>query len=147
MFCGILFSTQADFNSETTTVVELVVFLLMGFSALFVWSTMTTTLSPYALNLLLAGGAAYVVGIIFFIKGEKKPIYHSVWHLFVILGAALHWFDVYLFIVNTRLGDVFQHCLLDLSETLETGQIHTDHAVELLHLCIEGLNNESTHLS
>jgi hemolysin III len=145
VFCGILFSAQADFNSETTTIIELVTFVAMGCSVAFIWPSMSASLSTAAIGLLVGGGAAYVVGIYFFIKGETKPIYHTVWHLFVILGAACHWFDVYLFVVNTRLGDVFQHCLLDLSDTIATGEIHSDHAAELLHLCIEGLNNESAH--
>ena len=35
---------------------------------------------------------------------QVRPIYHTVWHLFVMLGAALHWFDIYLFIIRTDLG-------------------------------------------
>lgn len=147
VFCGIVFCTYADFSSMTTTIIELVVFVVMGCSVLFIWPSMEEALPPPAINLLVAGGAAYVVGIFFFIKGETKPIYHSVWHLFVILGASLHWFDVYFFIVNTRLGDVFQHCLLDLSDTIASGEIRSEHAAELLHLCMEGLNNESVHSS
>lgn len=173
VFCGILFSAQADFTSQTTTIIELVVFIVMGCSVAFVWPSMSVELPHsavrylstfcfciishscvrslvcvfimFVLSLLVAGGAAYVIGIFFFIKGDTKPIFHSVWHLFVMLGAALHWFDVYLFVVNTRLGDVFQHCLLDLSDTIATGEIHSEHAAHLLHLCMEGLNNESTH--
>jgi hemolysin III len=145
VLCGILFSAQANFSSATTTTIELVTFVVMGCSVAFVWPSMSAALPHSAVNLLVAGGAAYIVGIFFFIKGETKPIYHSVWHLFVILGAALHWFDVYFFIVNTRLGDVFQHCLLDLSDTIAAGEIHSEHAADLLHLCMEGLNNESAH--
>lgn len=150
VFCGILFSAQADFSSNTTTAIELVTFVAMGCAVGFVWPLMSVTLPATAITLLLAGGAAYIVGIFFFIRGESRPIYHSVWHLFVMLGAALHWFDVYLFIVNTRLGDVLQHCLLDLSDTIAAGEaggegVHSDHAAYLLQQCMEGLNNESAH--
>jgi hemolysin III len=55
-----------------------------------------------AVLLLLGGGCAYVVGVVFFVLGSYKPIYHVIWHIFVMLGAALHWFDVYFFIVNTN---------------------------------------------
>lgn len=145
VFCGILFCTQADFTSETTTTIELVTFIVMGCSVACVWPSLSASLPAAAVGLLVAGGAAYIVGIFFFIKGETKPIYHTVWHLFVILAAACHWFDVYLFVVNTRLGDVFQNCLLDLSATIAAGEVHSDHAAQLLHLCVEGLNNESAH--
>jgi hemolysin III len=154
VFCGILFCAQADFASHTTTLVELTAFVFMGCVVVFVWPSMSTELPQSALSLLVAGGAAYVIGIFFFIKGETKPIFHSVWHLFVILGAALHWFDVYLFVVNPRLGDVLQHCLLDLSDTLAAGMaaagggegMRSEHAMDLLHACLEGLNNESVHV-
>ena len=75
----------------------------MGFGLVLVWPIISTTLSPIELNLLLMGGAAYVVGIVFFVLGEYKPIYHTIWHLFVVLGASLHWFDIYFFIASTKL--------------------------------------------
>jgi hemolysin III len=58
-----------------------------------------------ALALLIIGGFAYIFGILFFILGETWPIYHVVWHCFVMIGASMHWFDVYFFIVALRLGD------------------------------------------
>jgi hypothetical protein len=45
----------------------------------------------------------HIAGIPFFLLGEIKPIYHVVWHMFVILGAALHWFAVYFYILETDL--------------------------------------------
>lgn len=84
--------------------VELTIFLVMGFGVVFIWDEIVQTLSYPALLLLMLGGAAYSFGIIFFILGVKRPIYHTVWHLFVVLGAALHWFDIYFFIIRTDLG-------------------------------------------
>jgi hypothetical protein len=102
----------------------------MGGSVVFVWHHIMEALSSSAITLLIAGGAAYVTGIVFFIWGISRPIYHSIWHLFVVLGtppllflpllpspspsgASLHWFAVYFFIVNTRLGGVVEHVLED----------------------------------
>lgn len=76
----------------------------MGLGVVFVWPAVVNSISYHAILLLLLGGGAYIFGIIFFILGEVKPIYHCVWHFFVILGATLHWFDVYFFIVNIELG-------------------------------------------
>lgn len=50
------------------------------------------------------GGVFYVIGISFFILGEVKPIYHVIWHLFVVVAATIHWFDIYLFVVGSELG-------------------------------------------
>lgn len=64
---------------------------------------MIAELSNSAFILLVLGNVLYAVGIIFFILGEYKPIYHVIWHLFVLVAAALHWFDVYFFIVSVDL--------------------------------------------
>ena len=100
---GSVFATCSDLNAPSTTIIELVIFVCMGFGLVLVWPIISTTLSEIALNLLLLGGAAYVIGIIFFVLGEYKPIYHTIWHLFVVLGASLHWFDIYFFIASTSL--------------------------------------------
>jgi hemolysin III len=63
------------------------------------------TLPAAALTLLVVGGAAYVIGILFFIMGERTPIFHVVWHCFVLMAALVHWLDVYFFIVPLRIGD------------------------------------------
>jgi predicted membrane channel-forming protein YqfA (hemolysin III family) len=76
----------------------------MGYGLIFVWSEVCTTLSDEAFRLLLGGGVAYTVGIIFFALGEFRPVFHVVWHLFVVLAAALHWFDIYFYIAPIKFG-------------------------------------------
>jgi hemolysin III len=97
---GCTFAACSDLNSKYTNAVELVFFLGMGFGLVTIWEHVEINLGREAFVLLLAGGAAYVAGIVFFVLGELKPIYHVIWHLFVILGAALHWFCIYFFVVN-----------------------------------------------
>ena len=38
---------------------------------------------------LLAGGVAYTVGAALYVKGKKKRYFHSVFHVFVVLGSVL----------------------------------------------------------
>lgn len=82
----------ADFDNPSTSNIELTAFVCMGGAVVFVWHHIVASLSASAIYLLIAGGAAYVVGIIFFIWGIKIPIYHSIWHLFVMLGSLFHFF-------------------------------------------------------
>jgi predicted membrane channel-forming protein YqfA (hemolysin III family) len=103
---GSIFATCSDLNAPSTTLIELVIFVCMGFGLVLVWPIIAATLSSIAIRLLLLGGAAYVVGIIFFVLGEYKPIYHTIWHLFVVLGASLHWFDIYFYISSTQLTNM-----------------------------------------
>ena len=46
--------------------------------------------------LILLGGLAYTLGMIPFAKRKKNS--HFIWHIFVLVGAVLHWFAIYFFI-------------------------------------------------
>ena len=97
-------TASSDLNAPTTTIVEVTIFVVMGAGFLLVWEQLVAELSSVALTLLILGIACYVIGIGFFVLGEYKPIYHTVWHMFVVLAATLHWFDVYFFVVHVDLN-------------------------------------------
>lgn len=46
--------------------------------------------------MILIGGIIYTVGMIPFAKNKKYD--HFIWHFFVLGGAILHWFGIYLFV-------------------------------------------------
>ena len=69
----------------------------MGWSAIPLWRQISQKLGLGALLLIAGGGMAYCVGIIFFIIEKPNPIpgifcSHEIWHIFVLLGAYLHFF-------------------------------------------------------
>ncbi|WP_249315841.1 PAQR family membrane homeostasis protein TrhA [Gehongia tenuis] len=47
--------------------------------------------------LLIAGGLCYTLGIIFY--GWKRKYMHSIWHLFVLAGAILHYFCILFYVI------------------------------------------------
>lgn len=73
-------------------------YLLMGWLIVFDFSTLSSLVHPNAILLLIAGGLAYTVGIIFYAI-EKIPYNHVIWHLFVLTGAICHFFMVLLYVV------------------------------------------------
>jgi hypothetical protein len=77
----------------------------MGLGLVMIWPIMVAELAREALILLFTGGALYIIGIVFFILGEYKPIYHTIWHVFVVAAAATHWFGVYFFVIQLSLED------------------------------------------
>lgn len=97
------FLACSDLNLPSTTRTELIIFVCMGLGCVLVWPTLISELSKECLSLLLLGGLCYLFGIIFFILGEQKPIYHTIWHVFVVIAAAIHWFDVYFFVLQVPL--------------------------------------------
>jgi hemolysin III len=54
-------------------------------------------LTPSGFYLLLAGGIAYTVGAVLYGIGSRKKWMHSVFHIFVVLGAALQFLSILLY--------------------------------------------------
>ena len=51
------------------------------------------------LKLLLIGGIAYTIGAVLYGLGAKQKWMHSVFHIFVVLGALLQYFAVLLYAI------------------------------------------------
>ncbi|MEW6335455.1 MAG: hemolysin III family protein [Thermodesulfobacteriota bacterium] len=56
------------------------------------------TLTMKGLQLLIAGGLAYALGLVFY-GWRRFPYHHAVWHLFVLAGSGLHFFTVLLYVI------------------------------------------------
>lgn len=52
-----------------------------------------------ALAWMLAGGLFYTTGTMFLIRDGRVPLFHAVWHVFVILGSACHYYAMWRFVV------------------------------------------------
>ena len=78
--------------------VSLAAYLVMGWLAVLVMDDMQRYLSRDAIQLLIAGGLAYTVGALFY--ALKKVRYsHAIWHVFVLLGAGLHFLAIYCYVL------------------------------------------------
>ena len=73
-------------------------YLVMCWLIVFDFSTLSSIMASNGLVLLIAGGLAYTVGIVFYAI-EKIPYNHVIWHLFVLAGAILHFFMILFFVV------------------------------------------------
>lgn len=80
-------------------VVEMILYLGMGWSVVFSREALSTALHPNGLKLLLWGGIAYTLGAVFYGIGSKKAYIHSVFHLFVLLGSFLHFLSIFLYVM------------------------------------------------
>lgn len=67
-------------------------YLMMGWLLVFLIYKIWSTKSHQVVWLLLSGGAVYSLGSVFYLI--KKKYMHSIWHIFVILGAVLHYFAI-----------------------------------------------------
>ena len=73
-------------------------YLVMGWLIVFDFSELKNTMPTEGITLLMLGGAAYTIGIIFYTL-EKKLFYHVIWHMFVLAGAIFHFLMVYFYVV------------------------------------------------
>jgi len=74
---------------------SLVLYLLMGWVAIFMGQTLYETLDRAVLILLVAGGFSYTIGTFFYI--QKRMLYaHAIWHIFVLSGTSVHFVAVLL---------------------------------------------------
>lgn len=69
---------------------SLALYLVMGWSVLFVAGPVVERMSAVALGCLVAEGLFYTAGTWFF-ANDHRPHFHAVWHVFVLLGALSHW--------------------------------------------------------
>ncbi len=75
------------------------VYVLMGWLCVAAIGEMTTALTPFTLGWLLAGGIVYTLGAVVYATkifdfAPGKFGFHEVWHIFVLVGALLHFVAV-----------------------------------------------------
>nr|XP_036878809.1 monocyte to macrophage differentiation factor-like [Manis javanica] len=77
---------------EKYKVVELFFYLTMGFSPALVVTSMNNT---DGLHELACGGLIYCLGVVFFKTNGIIPFIHAIWHLFVAMAAAVHYYTIW----------------------------------------------------
>ncbi len=75
-------------------VVSNIAYLLMGWTIVWKIKIIKSLMHPIGFLLLLLGGVAYTLGVIFYIIGKKKKWMHSIFHLFILAGSILHFISI-----------------------------------------------------
>ena len=91
---GVLYKSLAKRKIPS---VSLTIYLVMGWSVVFIMPLLIRNASLALQIALLAGGVFYSVGTYFFAKKGKK-YFHTIWHFFVNLGAICHYLGVLLYL-------------------------------------------------
>ena len=69
---------------------SLFIYLVMGWSIVFIAEPVYEKLSATSLTFILCEGLFYTSGTYFFAH-DYRHYYHGIWHIFVLLGAVCHW--------------------------------------------------------
>jgi hemolysin III len=81
-------------DSKTIKKIEITVYIMMGWAIIAGFVPLIRSVPAVSIVLLLAGGAAYTLGVVFYRKKSIRHT-HAIWHTFVIIGAVCHWFSIW----------------------------------------------------
>ena len=79
------------------TLLSTLMYIFMGWMAVFEIKPLMAHLAPEGLFWLSAGGIAYTVGAVLY-NIKKIPFNHAVFHVFVLIGSACHFVSVYFYV-------------------------------------------------
>eukprot|EP00801_Mesodinium_rubrum_P002909 Mrub_02909.p1 GENE.Mrub_02909~~Mrub_02909.p1 ORF type:complete len:463 (+),score=77.94 Mrub_02909:73-1389(+) len=74
-------------NYYPAVLLELFLYLAMGWGIAFIFADITPKMTGNGMTYLVGGGLCFTVGVVFFKLGEYIPIYHVLWHIFVVFGS------------------------------------------------------------
>ncbi|MGI6200600.1 MAG: PAQR family membrane homeostasis protein TrhA [Christensenellales bacterium] len=77
---------------------SIVCYVAMGWVVILAVNPLLQALPMPGFWLLIGGGVVYTLGIIFY-KLKNLRYAHSIWHLFVLGGSALHFFSILLYVL------------------------------------------------
>ena len=78
-------------------VFSMICYIGMGWLVAFFLPQTMQALTMPGFYFLLAGGIAYTVGAILYGIGSKRPWFHAIFHIFVVLGSGLQFLAIFLY--------------------------------------------------
>ncbi len=91
---GSIFKIMIRNQLQTYEYVDAGFYVLMGCVALLFIKPIVENIPSNGVWLLSLGGAAYLLGVFFYLN-KKIPYNHAIWHLFVMAGGAFHFAAVW----------------------------------------------------
>ena len=93
---GVGVLSEVLLSGRAVKILQVVIYLAMGWACAFDYSSLKAALSGPGLDWLVAGGAAYTIGVIFYVldKAKKLTHAHGIWHFFVLAGSICHFISI-----------------------------------------------------
>ena len=79
--------------------ISVALYLIMGWMIVIAYQPMVQAIPSGGMQLLVWGGVAYTVGAILYGVGSRKKYFHSIFHFFCMIGTALHFLSIYLYVM------------------------------------------------
>ena len=91
---ALLAATLTAIDLKKYEVFSMVCYIGMGWAIIPFWHQTFIAMTKPGFLLLLSGGIAYTIGAVLYGIGSKKRWMHSVFHIFVVIGALLQFFAI-----------------------------------------------------
>jgi hemolysin III len=96
---AVLGSLQELLLKNSTRILSLLIYVLMGWVALVALLQLVHALGPAGFAWLVAGGLFYTIGIVFYVLDTRLKHAHGIWHLFVLAGSAAHYVAILFYVL------------------------------------------------
>ena len=96
---AVLAATLTAIDLKKYNAFSMVCYILMGWGIVFFLPQTMNVLGKEGFCWLLAGGIVYTVGAILYGIGSKKPWFHSIFHIFGVLGSFLQFLAIFLYVL------------------------------------------------
>lgn len=93
---GIIYKSMTLTKRSSVSNMSTILYNVMGWAVVIALPVLYQSIGIKGLLLLVGGGLSYSIGSLFY-SMKSKRFTHVIWHLFVILGALLMFFAVYLY--------------------------------------------------
>ncbi|MBS6063091.1 PAQR family membrane homeostasis protein TrhA [Criibacterium bergeronii] len=95
---GTIFKIITHNSYDKYKKISVILYIAMGWFAIIIFKPLLLEKSVKFIILLVLGGLLYTVGTIFY--KSKNPVYHIVWHFFVLGAAIIHFFSYYFYLIS-----------------------------------------------
>ena len=94
---ALIAATLPAIDLKKYEVFSMICYIGMGWAVIPFAKQTRVALTEPGFYLLLAGGIAYTIGAVLYGIGSKKKWMHSIFHIFVVLGALLQFLSIFLY--------------------------------------------------
>ena len=92
---GIVFNATM-LDNKIVKIFSYLLYLIMGWLIICFYPSLYQAIPLNGIILLIAGGASYTIGAILYGIGKKHAYFHSIFHMFVLLGSILQFLSILL---------------------------------------------------
>ena len=91
--------TLTAIDLKKYNVFSMICYIAMGWGIIFFLPQAMNVMGRAGFYVLLSGGIAYTVGAVLYGIGSKKPWFHCIFHIFVVIGSILQFLAIFLYVL------------------------------------------------